>query len=178
MLDKIINLVRENAGPAINNEPTIPPDKKEQAIEATGTSIQEGIQHSLQKGNIKDLLNMFSGRADVSNNPVTSEVNNSFQQQMTNKVGLSSSQAGGLASAIIPMILSKLVNRTNDPNDKSFDIQDIFNQLSGGKTSGMDMGALLNKFKGGLDQDRDGDVDLNDLKGMFAGGGSSIFKGF
>lgn len=176
MLDQLINLVKENAGSIIGNNQEVPDDKKEQIAEAAGSSIQEGLQSALQNGNISDLLGMFSGNGDITGNPVTNEVNNSFQHQLTDKLGLSASQAGGLAASLIPMILGKLVNRTNDPNDNSFNIQDIFNQFSGGKTSGMDIGGLLNKFKGGLDTDGDADVDLNDLKNMFSGGGSVMDK--
>jgi hypothetical protein len=53
-------------------------------------------------------------------------------------------------------------------------IQDIFNGLSNNKTSGLDIGGMFSKFKGGLDKDGDGDTDLNDLKSMFNGGGGGI----
>ena len=44
----------------------------------------------------------------------------------------------------------------------------------------MNIQGMLNKLKGGLDSEHDGDVDLQDLKAMFAGGGSVIdkLKGF
>ena len=79
--------------------------------------------------------------------------------------------------------MSDLAKKTTDPSDNSFNIQDIFNQLSGGKTGGLNMENLLSRFGGGkLDKDGDGDVDLKDLKSMFAGGGASGFmdsaKGF
>ena len=70
--------------------------------------------------------------------------------------------------------MGQLANRTIDPDDKSFDIQDIFNQLSGGRTGGLNIQNLLSRFgAGNLDKDGDGDVDLMDLKAMFTGGGAS-----
>ena len=176
MLDQLINLVREHAGAAINNNPAIPADKKEEAVNATGSSIAGGLQEMLSKGNIADVMKLFSGKADVSNSPVTQQVSGSLTDNLSNKLGIPATQAGGIASSIIPAILGSLVNKTNDPNDHSFNIQDIFNQFSGGKTSGMDVGGILNKFKGGLDKDGDGDVDLSDLTAMFGGGGGLMDK--
>ena len=177
MVDQLINLVKENAGDVINNNPEIPADKKEQAAEVTGTSIASGLQDMLAKGGVKDVMKLFAGGdAAVSSSPVTQHVNESVTNNLASKLGLSTGQAGGIASALIPSILGKLVNKTNDPNDKSFDLQDIFNQLSGGKTSGLNMGSILSKFKGGLDKDADGDVDLDDLKSLFGGGGGIMDK--
>jgi hypothetical protein len=171
MLDQLINLVKENAGDVINNNPAIPADKKEEAASVTGSSIAGGLQDILSKGGIKDVLKLFSGKTDVAENPVTQHVNNSVTNNLSSKLGIPSSQASGIASSIIPSILGKLVNKTNDPNDSSFNIQDIFNHFSGGKTSGLDVGSLLNKFKGGMDKDGDGDVDMSDLSSMFGGSG-------
>ena len=86
---------------------------------------------------------------------------------LTKRFGLDSQTAGGLAGGIIPKVLNSLVNKTNDPGDKSFDLQSIFNSLTGGKTSGMDLSGMLGKLKVGLDKDKDGDVDMQDLMNMF-----------
>ncbi|MBA4167009.1 MAG: DUF937 domain-containing protein [Chitinophagaceae bacterium] len=171
MLDQLINLVKEHAGNAINNNPAIPADKKEEAVNVAGSSVAGGLQDMLSKGGISEVLKMFSGRTDVNDSPVTQHVSSSLTDNLSSKLGIPSAQAGGIAASIIPSILGSLVNKTNDPNDHSFNIQDIFNQFSGGKTSGMDIGGMLNKFKGGLDKDGDGDVDLNDLTSMFGSGG-------
>lgn len=174
MLDELINLVKEHAGAAINSDPAIPADKKQEAIDVTGSSIAGGLQKMIAGGGISDLMNLFAGKADVNESPVTQEVSNSVTGNLSEKLGIPASQAGGLASSIIPSILGKLVHKTNDPNDSSFNIQDIFNQFTGGKTSGTDIGAILNKFKGGLDRDGDGDVDFNDLTSMLGGSGGGI----
>ena len=128
-------------------------------------------------GNINDALKLFSGNADTSSSPVTQNVNSTLTDNLSSKLGIPAGQAGGIASSILPMILGKLVSRTNDPNDKSFDLQSMLNQFSGGKTAGLDVGGIMNKFKSGLDKDGDGDVDLSDLTSMFgnsAGGGDSM----
>ena len=140
MLDQLIKLVRENAGNAIENNPDIPADKKQEAVNAAGSSISTGLQDMLSKGGIKDILKLFSGKADVNASPVTQHVNSSLTENLSSKLGIPAAQAGGIASSIIPSVLGNLVSKTNDPNDSSFNIQDIFNQFSGGKTSGMEIG--------------------------------------
>jgi hypothetical protein len=94
-----------------------------------------------------------------------------------NKFGLDQNAASGIANNLVPNVMQGLVQKTNDPNDSSFDIQGIFNSLSGGSTSGFNVQGLLNKFKGaGLDQDGDGDTDLQDLTKMVSGGGGGILE--
>jgi hypothetical protein len=90
-------------------------------------------------------------------------------------MGLDAHQAKDIAGNVVPKTMDQLAAKTADPSDSSFNIQDIFNKLSGGKTGGMNIQGMLNKFGGGqLDKDGDGDVDLQDLQSMFAGGGGGI----
>ena len=171
MLEKFINLVRENAGDAIINNPAIPNERNEEAVNDAGQSVVSSLQNALSGGNVKDVLKIFSGRTDASN-PVVQDATSNLSQNLSGKYGLSGGQASGIAGSLIPMILSQLAGKTSDPSNNGFNIQDIFNQLTGGKTAGVNMGGMLNKFKAGLDTDRDGDVDLSDLTGLLTGGGS------
>lgn len=175
MLESLVNLVRENAGDAIINNPAIPNERNEEAVGDASHSIMNSLQGALQGGNVKDVLKIFSGRTDPSN-PVVQSATNDLTHNLSGKYGIDGGQASGIAGSLIPMILGQLASKTSDPSNNGFNIQDIFNQLSGGKTSGVDMGGILNKFKGGLDRDGDGDVDLSDLTGMLGGGGGLMDK--
>jgi len=94
------------------------------------------------------------------------------------KFNLDQGAASNIAGKLVPGVLQNLVSKTNDPNDKSFDIQGIFNSLSGGKTGSLDIQGLLGKVTaGGLDKDGDGDTDLQDVMAMFSGGGNKAGGG-
>lgn len=172
MLDNLINLVREQAGDSIINNPAVPNEQNEQVIAEAGSSITGGLQNMLAGGGLQDVLKLFGGQDQpTSNNPVVQNVSGNVIQQLMSKFGLDQQAASGIAGKMVPDVLRKLVSKTNDPNDNSFDIQGIFNHLSGGKTQGTNIQGLLGKFTGGsLDKDGDGDVDMQDVTAMFSGG--------
>jgi hypothetical protein len=174
MLDQLMNLVKQHAGDAIINNPAIPNERNDEAIQETSSSIAGGLQNMLKGGNISDLMSMFSGKHDAGNSPVTNIVTGGVIENLMNKFNLDKGAASNIAGNLVPDVMKKLVNKTNDPNDSSFDIQGIFNNLSGGSTSGFNIQGMLNKFKGaGIDKDGDGDVDLQDLTKLVSGGGTN-----
>jgi uncharacterized protein YidB (DUF937 family) len=171
MLENLLELVKQHAGEAVVNNPAIPNEHNDAVIQETTQSITGGLQNMLASGGMTDVLKMFGGQGS---NLVTQNISGGVIQNLMNKFGLDQSAASGIASSLVPGILQNLVSQTNDPNNNNFNIQGIFNSLSGGRTQGFDVQALLSKVtQGGLDKDGDGDVDLQDLTAMFSGGGAS-----
>ena len=175
MLDNLLNLVKQYAGDAIVSNPAIPNEKNDEVIAEASSSITGGLQGLLSQGGLKDVLKMFGEQGGgVENSNVTRQISGGFVQNLMDKFGLDNQSAGNVASSLIPNVLSSLVQKTNDPGDNSFNIQSLFNSLSGGKTSGLNLQDLLPKVKGGtLDLDGDGDTDLQDLLSVFNKGGNS-----
>lgn len=176
MFDELLNLVKQHAGEAIVDNPSIPNEKNDEAINDASASITNGLQGMLSQGGLKDILNMFGGQPG-SNAAVSNGIAGGLIQNLMDKFGLDKQQADNVAGKIVPNVLDDMVKKTNDPGDNSFDIQGIFNNLSGGQTSGFNMQGLLSKLKGGqLDLDGDGDTDLQDLMKLFSGKGGGILN--
>lgn len=174
MIENLLSLIRENAGDTIVNNPDIPNERNEEAVEAAGSSLVSGLQGMLAQGGTKEVLAMFTQENIDQQNPVVQNLSGNMVETMMQKFGLDRGKAGTLVGSLLPMILSKLVRRTKDPSDNGFSLDSIFGQLSGGRTSGMNLEGMLGKLAGGgLDKDGDGDVDLQDLTAMFRGGSSS-----
>ena len=171
MLENLMNLVKENAGEAIINNPAIPNERNDDVIAESSQSITSGLQGMLAGGGLKDVLQLFSGQANMDqSNPVVQNLSGGLTGNLVNKFGLDQQKAGGIAGSLIPSVLKNLVSKTNDPSDNGFDLQNIFNTLSGGKTQGANIGALVNKFtQGRFDKDGDGDTDLQDVMAMLSG---------
>ena len=181
MLDNLINLVRQNAGEAVISNPSIPNEKNETAVQDAGNSILATLQNALSGGRLNDVLGFFKN-GNSGSPQIVQEATGNYAQDLQNKLGLDPAEAQSVAGKVVPQTMNQLASKTNDPADGSFNIQDIFNKLSGGKTGGFDVQGMLNRFGGGkMDKDGDGDVDFQDLKSIFAGGGGGIIdmvKGF
>ena len=172
MFDQLMNLVKQYSGDAVINNPDVPNDQNEAIISTASSSIMDTLKGMMSGGGAANILNLFSqnNKEDITNHPVTQNVSSNFISTLMNKFGLDNNKAGGIAGALIPMVMNQLVHKTNDSNESSFDIQGIFNSLSGNKTGGMDIGSLVSKFGGnGLDKNNDGQVNLADLTAAFSG---------
>lgn len=171
MLENLFNLVKQQAGDAIINNPAIPNQHNEEAVQEAGNSVVDSLKNALSGGQMNDVLSMFANGQINPNQPVVQQATGNFIERLKSKFGLNNTQAAGIAQGLIPNVMNQLAQKTANPNDNSFDVQQIFNQLSGGKTSGMNVQGMINKLKGRFDSDGDGDVDLQDLKSIFSGGG-------
>jgi uncharacterized protein YidB (DUF937 family) len=176
MLENLMDLVRKYTGDAVDRNSAIPNEKNGVVAEQAGNSIVDTLKNALSSGKIGDVLGYFKNGGNGSH-PIVNEATTNYAQDLQTKFGIDPAQAHEVANKVVPETMSAMAAKTADPNDSSFNIQDIFNKLSGGKTSGINIQEKLNKFTGGkLDKDGDGDVDLQDLTSMFSGGGGIADK--
>jgi Bacterial protein of unknown function (DUF937) len=164
MLDSLLDLVKQNAGSAIINNPAIPNERNDEAVSEAGNSIVGGLQQMISGGNIQDVIGLFTHQGgNMADHPAAQQLTGGFVSTLMNKFGLDQSAATSAAASLIPTVLQKLVSKTNDPNDSSFDIQSIVGQLSGGSAGGLDIGNLVSQFT----QGKEGGNIMDSLKGMF-----------
>ena len=62
MFENLLNLVKENAGDAIINNPAIPNEKNDEAINTTTNSIVETLKAQVTSGNLSSITDMFKSR--------------------------------------------------------------------------------------------------------------------
>jgi hypothetical protein len=177
MVENLNHLVKENAETTIINNTAIPNERNEEAVQEASTAIEESLKTSLSAGNVKEVANLFNSKGEnITGNPVTQQATGNFIDRLQSRFGLNIQQAANIANNLIPTVLKRLVQKTADPADNSFDLQKIFNEVSGGKTAGLNVQGMLTKFKGSMDKDGDGDIDLQDLKAFFSGTGGVVEK--
>ncbi len=134
------------------------------------------LKNALSGGRLNDVLGFFKNGQQGSPQLVQ-EATDNYAQELQSKMHLAPADANKAAANLVPQTMQQLAAKTADPSDNGFNIQDIFNKISGNKTSGFNMEKMLAKFGGGkLDKDGDVDVDLQDLKAIFSGGGGIMDK--
>lgn len=147
MLDNIINLVKEQALGAISGNTAIPADKKDAAVDATTSSIVDGLKEHFTSGNLSAITNLFSGgSADIQG--ISSSLQNSVVSALSDKVGLNKDIANNIASAVIPAVIGLFSKKTNDPNDSGFSIESLAKAFGGDGKGGGIFDALGSLFGG------------------------------
>lgn len=184
MLDELLNLVKQSSQESVVNNPEVPNEHNEAVMQEAGSSVVSTLQNMMAGGQAKEVMSLFGNNAEaVEQSAVTQKVSGNFINSLTEKFGINSKAASGIAGSLIPMILGKLVKKSNDASDSSFNVQDVFNKISNNGTSGINVSDILSKFTGGsksagasaggglgslLDRDGDGDTDLSDLTAAFS----------
>ena len=148
MLENLFNLIKEQGGDAVINNPVILNEQNDAVLASATQAVAEELQGTLAGGGLL-------------NNPIVRNIISNFTQKLTNNHGLSGVQAGGIATNLIPDVLGNLINKTNNPNDSSFDINSIIGPLTSG--------AGNTQAGGGLDTDGDGKVELRDIVSKVTG---------
>jgi hypothetical protein len=163
MIENLLNLVKEHAQEAILKNDAVPNQFNDAAINEASSLIQSNLTSSLSQGNLQDVLSIFGNSNNLGSNPLVGNIVGQLAGNLGSKFGVQPQQAQSIANSLIPMVMGQLANKTNNPNDSSFNINDLMQTFSGGKTQGVDFGNVLSQMQEGKG------VDFAGLAGQFLG---------
>lgn len=150
MFETLMNLVQQNAGQSVINNPAIPNDQNDSVMQTVTGSIMNGLGQQGQGGGLGSLLGMVTGQGgSIDGHPATQGVQQHVQQDLMSKLGISPQVAMSVAGALVPIVLSKLMHKANDPNDSSVDAGSLMSAFGGGQQSGGGLGGMLGGLFGG-----------------------------
>lgn len=155
MFETLMNLVQQQSGQAVVQNPAIPNEKNNDVMKTITESIMGGLGQQAQGGGLGNLLGMVSGGQNVQSSPVTSGVQQHVEQSLMQKLGISPAVAMSIAGAVVPMVLSKLMQKSQDPNDQEINGNEIMGAATGNQGTdwmGMASSAMA-----------DGKLDMSDL---------------
>ncbi|MCA0234601.1 MAG: hypothetical protein LCH91_29385 [Bacteroidetes bacterium] len=179
MLEQLMSLIQDNSQDAIVNNPAIPNQNNNAAMQTVFQSVVGGLQNEAQGGNLSGLMGLLSGQAgqggSLMNNPIVAGIAQNAIGSLMEKFGLSNSAAGNIIAQVLPGVLSSMISKTSNPNDNSMDFGGIMGSLLGGQ------GQAPQQQQGGFDFNQigyalaDGKLDMNDVMrigGSLLGGNS------
>ncbi|MCY7360153.1 MAG: hypothetical protein LH609_22400 [Rudanella sp.] len=171
MLETLMNLVRQQSGDAIINNPAVPNEQNETAMQSVMDGIMGGLTQQAQGGNVGGLLSTIMGQqggAGNMKNPVMGGIMNNVVGSLMGRLGVSQGVAGGIAGTVVPMVLEKFFNKATDPTDPSVDVGGIMKQVTGKEeAASVDWMGIASTAMA------DGKLDMGDLMrvaGGFMGG--------
>jgi hypothetical protein len=151
MIDQLIKLVEQNSTETIVNNKEIPNEFNKDAIQDVAQQIFGGLKGQASQGNYQEVISMFQGnQSSIASNPMVSQMISNLAGSFASKFGISPQSAQSIVSSLLPQVMNQFVNKTNDPNDNDFDLQDMLKGLSGGRN--IDLGDLMGKFSGDAKQ--------------------------
>ncbi len=144
MFENLLNLVKENAGEPIINNPSVPNEKNDAVIAQTANGIMDGLKEQLSGGNLDGISNLFKSE-NIAGNPIVGQISQMVTSQLSQKFGLDANSSGNIVSGLIPKVMEQFVHKTNDPNDQSFTMDSLLASLSS-QSGGL--GGMVDSLKG------------------------------
>lgn len=176
MLKELFDLVKGNATETVINNPEIPNEHNEEVVAEATNTVASGLRNVVAGGGVQSLLNLFGSGGDkksLLSNPIVSMMMGHFAGKLMNKFGLNNSQANNVSGNLIPNVLGSLINKTHDPNDSGFSLENLLGSITGnkniagGQSSGGGISDLLKQFGGGNEGGGGGVMDI--IKGLAGG---------
>jgi hypothetical protein len=167
MIDQLIKLVEQNAGELIVKNKAVPNQFNNAAIEEVARQMFSGMQSQVNGGSMQQFASMFgSGNtSSLANNPMVTQIIANIAGNFASKFGVSQQTASSIAGSLIPQIMNQFVNKTNDPNDRDFDLQDMLRGFTGNNK--LDVSDVLSELTGSPSQ---GSGSLGNVLGNILGG--------
>jgi hypothetical protein len=151
MLENILQMIREFGQQQVVENPDIPNENNNAVMAEASRAVTGTLQQQVTSGNTGGLMDLFRNNdpQEIMKSPVAQNMQSGFIENITSKLGINKNVAAGLAASFIPMILGKLVNRTNSnaPEDSGFNLNDLVKSFTGG-SGGHGFGNLVNQFTG------------------------------
>ena len=195
MLKELFDLVKSQATETVINNPVVPNEQNNEVVAEATNTVASGLRNIVAGGGVQSLLALFGGGNDkksLLSNPIVSMMMGHFAGKLMNKFNMNNSQANNLSGNLIPSVLGSLINKTNDPNDQTFSLENLLGSITGNKSGfatsqGGGLQDLLSQFGGGGAQGGSGGM-LDIIKDLAGGaqqqqqtnGGAllDIIKGF
>ena len=141
MLDQLLKLVEQNARQSILENKAIPDQLNNAAIKEVTNQIFNGIKGEVMHGNMPQVIALFQAGITKQPSPVMTSIMETVTNSLASKFNISVEVARSVASQIVPVVMTQVIKKTNDPRDIDFDLQQMLRSMSGNNQ--LDISSML-----------------------------------
>ena len=191
MLEELFNLVKGSANDTVINNPDVPNEQNDAVVAEATNTVASGLRNMVAGGGLQNILSLLGNKTQqdgqnnnqsLLSNPIVNMMVGHFAGKLMSKFNLGGTQANSVANNLIPSVISSLINKTNDPNNSSFSIENLLNSITGGQSTavaeqqqasgnaGFNFQDLISQFSGGGQSGGSGGGGLMDIVSKLAGG--------
>src|SRR5215203_6677454 len=137
MLKELFELVKGQATETVINNPAVPNEQNDEVVAEATNTVASGLRNIVAGGGAQSLLGLFNGGNDkksLLSNPIVSMMMGHFAGKLMNKFNMNNSEANNLSGNLIPGVLGSLIDKTNDPNDQAFSLENLLGSITGNKS--------------------------------------------
>ena len=213
MLEQLFDLVRGAGQKTVVENPDVPNEYNNDVMAEATSTVAGGLKNVMAGGGLENIISLFQrggqqnagGAGGLLKNPMVTMMIGHLISKLTGKYNMSPASASNVATNLVPNVLDKLIQKTQDPNNSSFTLDKLIGSLTGGGSddnitqqgSGFNFQDLISNFTGGGNNGGNsgkGGFDLQDIISKVtdrarnnignesqSGGGSGLFdliKGF
>ena len=177
MFEQLMQIIQQSGQQAVVENADVPNENNDAILNEAQNSITSSLAQLQSSGELNTLKDSFErDPSTAQSHPAVQNISNNFMGSIMEKFGLNKGTAATIAAAVIPMVLSKIMNKGGGQQaGGGFDLGGLLSSLTGGGNAQpgaqaqgggiMDtLSSLGAKF--GMDKDGDGDVDMSDLAKM------------
>lgn len=162
MLDILQSLVQQASQQAVVENPAVPNEKNNDVMSTITSSLMSGLGSQLASPQgISQIAGLFKGGNQVSaGNPVVNAITQNAVNSLAEKFGFNPAMANGIVQSVLPMVMSQLVSKVNDPKDNSINMEGLVQGLAGNQGNGLDVAGIMGSFSNAMS---DGKLDMQDV---------------
>src|SRR5690606_22001199 len=118
MVEQFKKIIEQIAEKEVSVNANVNNDLASNVAQETGNSLIEGLKSAVSGGNMSEIMGLVNA-TDVNSlisNPVVKNIIDMLSSKLTNNVGIESSTSSGLASSIIPQLISMVDRKSTRLN--------------------------------------------------------------
>jgi len=148
MFDQIQQVIKEAALHTLSQEPGIAQRDHELIAGETAETILETMKDKVMEGNFTEITDLLSGKDTTQDSAISKAAIDSLKGKLVSKLNFSPSDAVTIAVQVVPAVLKKILEETNDPTGQQFDLKEMISQVVGGNFGGIDIKSILSTLRG------------------------------